>query len=120
MSTVYCNTHLEVVLVDVSVRLSVSPLDGRLHLLANDNHLLKEEDMPLFPTVEETTGTLNDKEGILVCVCVCVCACVCVHVCVHVCVCVCVCVHVCVHVHVCVCVCVHVYVCVCVCVCVSG
>ena len=50
------------------------------------------------------TTSVDNPEGVCVCVCVCVCACVrvcvraCVRACVHACVCVCVCVHVCMHI----------------------
>ena len=56
------------VLVDVSVRFSVSPLDGGYDLLAEDYHLLKEEDVSLLPPGEDVscpTGALPDMKCVL-------------------------------------------------------
>ncbi len=52
-------------LVDVSVRLSVSPLDRRLDLLTEDDDFLKEEDVSLLAAMEEPTAGFKYLEGIL-------------------------------------------------------
>ena len=61
------STHLKVVLIVVSVRLPLLFLHGRLHFLAEDDDLLKEEHVPLSPPREEVgpTGRLPHLEGIL-------------------------------------------------------
>ena len=58
------STDLDVVLVDVGVTLLLLLLNGSLHLLTDDEDLLKEEDVSLAKT-REPAGIIRYLERIL-------------------------------------------------------
>ena len=58
-------THLEVILVDVCIRLLVSPLDACHNLLTENYDLFIEKDMSLLGSLEEPSSTLRHLEYVL-------------------------------------------------------